>query len=42
MVRHAFGGFVPWGHAVLLLLFAVESVYFVLLSVERSDLVRGS
>ena len=39
MVRHTFGGFVPWGPCFLLLLLAMELLYFVLLSVERSDLV---
>ncbi len=41
MVRHTFGGFVPWAPVVFLLIFATELLYFVLLSAERSDLVGG-
>ena len=39
MVRHTLGGFVPWGPCCFLLLFVMELLYFVVLSVERSDLV---
>ena len=39
MIWHTLGGFVPWGPCCFLLLFAVMLLYFVLFSVERSDLV---
>ena len=41
MVRHTFGGFLPWGPCRFVSLFAKDLLYFVLFSVERSDLVGG-
>ena len=35
------GGFVPWGPCCFVSLFAVEMLYFVVVSVEWSDLVGG-